>query len=149
MRKQEILATAATKGLRVYAKVTVGCGEWHTGVEMEALTATNAALLTLYDMCKGIEGAVDGGMRIGRVQLIEKIGGKSGHWTALGARKSNNIEDIRREQQEKMNKYNNNRRTNNNIEEEVDEIHDEMTMMSKNENENGRSQEGGAEPNGF
>ncbi len=49
-----------------------------TGVEMEALTAASAALLTIYDMCK----AVDRGMVIERVQLVEKLGGKSGHWRA-------------------------------------------------------------------
>jgi len=47
-----------------------------TGVEMEALTATQAALLTIYDMCK----AVDRGMQINQVQLLEKSGGKSGTW---------------------------------------------------------------------
>lgn len=47
-----------------------------TGVEMEALTAVQVALLTIYDMCK----AVDKGMVIGSVQLEEKQGGKSGHW---------------------------------------------------------------------
>jgi len=47
-----------------------------TGVEMEALTATQITLLTIYDMCK----AVDRGMRIQNVQLLEKSGGKSGHW---------------------------------------------------------------------
>lgn len=47
-----------------------------TGVEMEALTATQIALLTIYDMCK----AVDRGMVIDSVQLLEKIGGKSGNW---------------------------------------------------------------------
>ena len=47
-----------------------------TGVEMEALCATQVALLTIYDMCK----AVDRGMRIDQVQLLEKDGGKSGHW---------------------------------------------------------------------
>ncbi|MCB4810742.1 cyclic pyranopterin monophosphate synthase MoaC [Methylovorus menthalis] len=49
-----------------------------TGVEMEALTATSVALLTIYDMCK----AVDRGMVIRDVQLLEKQGGKSGHWQA-------------------------------------------------------------------
>ncbi len=48
-----------------------------TGVEMEALTAVTVAALTVYDMCK----AVDRGMTIEHVQLEEKIGGKSGHWT--------------------------------------------------------------------
>jgi cyclic pyranopterin monophosphate synthase len=47
-----------------------------TGVEMEALTAVQIALLTIYDMCK----AVDRGMRMEGVKLIEKLGGKSGHW---------------------------------------------------------------------
>lgn len=49
-----------------------------TGVEMEALTAVSVGLLTVYDMCK----AVDRGMRIEGVRLLEKRGGKSGHWTA-------------------------------------------------------------------
>ncbi|MFZ5555398.1 MAG: cyclic pyranopterin monophosphate synthase MoaC [Pseudomonadota bacterium] len=47
-----------------------------TGVEMEALTAVSVALLTVYDMCK----AVDRGMRIEGIRLLEKQGGKSGHW---------------------------------------------------------------------
>jgi len=47
-----------------------------TGVEMEALTAVQIALLTVYDMCK----AVDRGMVIGDIALLEKRGGKSGHW---------------------------------------------------------------------
>jgi cyclic pyranopterin monophosphate synthase len=47
-----------------------------TGVEMEALTATQIALLTIYDMCK----AVDRGMVIQGVRLLEKSGGESGHW---------------------------------------------------------------------
>ncbi len=47
-----------------------------TGVEMEALTATQIALLTIYDMCK----AVDRGMVMGGIRLLEKQGGKSGHW---------------------------------------------------------------------
>lgn len=49
-----------------------------TGVEMEALTAATVGLLTIYDMCK----AVDRGMRIEAVRLLEKRGGKSGHWKA-------------------------------------------------------------------
>ncbi len=49
-----------------------------TGVEMEALTAVQVALLTIYDMCK----AVDRGMTITDVKLLEKSGGKSGHWLA-------------------------------------------------------------------
>ena len=51
-----------------------------TGVEMEALMAASAAALTLYDMCK----AVDKGMVIDQVQLLEKKGGKSGHWVRQG-----------------------------------------------------------------
>ncbi|MDT8383408.1 MAG: cyclic pyranopterin monophosphate synthase MoaC [Gammaproteobacteria bacterium] len=47
-----------------------------TGVEMEALTAVQIALLTVYDMCK----AVDRGMVMGGIGLLEKRGGKSGHW---------------------------------------------------------------------
>lgn len=50
------------------------CGR--TGVEMEALTAVSAALLTIYDMCK----AMDRGMSIEAIALLEKAGGKSGHW---------------------------------------------------------------------
>jgi len=47
-----------------------------TGVEMEALTAVSVAALTVYDMCK----AVDRGMTVGAVRLVEKSGGKSGHF---------------------------------------------------------------------
>lgn len=52
------------------------CGR--TGVEMEALTAASVGLLTIYDMCK----AIDRGMRIESLRLLEKSGGKSGHWQA-------------------------------------------------------------------
>jgi cyclic pyranopterin phosphate synthase len=51
-----------------------------TGVEMEALTAVSIAALTLYDMCK----AVDRGMVVEQVRLLEKQGGRSGHWRAEG-----------------------------------------------------------------
>ena len=54
--------------------------EAKTGVEMEALTAVQIALLTIYDMCK----AVDRGMTIEGVCLIEKSGGKSGAWFRAG-----------------------------------------------------------------
>ena len=47
-----------------------------TGVEMEALTACSLACLTIYDMAK----AVDRGMTIGEIRLVEKMGGKTGHW---------------------------------------------------------------------
>jgi len=50
-----------------------------TGVEMEAITAVQIALLTIYDMCK----AVDRGMRMTDICLLEKSGGKSGTWKAL------------------------------------------------------------------
>jgi cyclic pyranopterin monophosphate synthase len=50
-----------------------------TGVEMEALTAASVALLTIYDMCK----AVDRGMTMSAIRLLEKVGGKSGHWVAF------------------------------------------------------------------
>ena len=52
-----------------------------TGVEMEALTAVQVGLLTVYDMCK----AVDRGMVIDAVQVLEKRGGKSGDWSAPGS----------------------------------------------------------------
>ncbi|HLE87699.1 MAG TPA: cyclic pyranopterin monophosphate synthase MoaC [Candidatus Brocadiaceae bacterium] len=47
-----------------------------TGMEMEALTAVQITLLTIYDMCK----PADRGMTVSNVQLLEKSGGKSGHW---------------------------------------------------------------------
>ena len=49
-----------------------------TGVEMEAMVAASTALLTIYDMAK----ALDKGMVIGDIKLLEKLGGKSGHWVA-------------------------------------------------------------------
>jgi cyclic pyranopterin phosphate synthase len=51
-----------------------------TGIEMEAITATAIALVTIYDMAK----ALDKGMVIGDIRLVEKRGGKSGHWRAEG-----------------------------------------------------------------
>ena len=66
---------ASLPGVRCTATTeTVGT----TGVEMEALTAVQVGLLTIYDMCK----AADRGMVIGEVRLLEKRGGKSGKWTA-------------------------------------------------------------------
>ena len=65
------------ESLEIEALCTVKC-DGKTGVEMEALTAVNVALLTIYDMCK----AVDRGMVMEGVRLLEKAGGKSGHWTA-------------------------------------------------------------------
>ena len=63
--------------LAVHCEVTAECFG-RTGVEMEALTATSVGLLTIYDMLK----AVDRGMRIDGIRLLEKRGGKSGHWQA-------------------------------------------------------------------
>lgn len=61
----------------IHCEVTAECfGK--TGVEMEALTAASIGLLTIYDMAK----AVDRGMRIENIRLLEKSGGKSGHWLA-------------------------------------------------------------------
>lgn len=59
--------------IRVLA--TLRC-TWKTGIEMEALTAASAAALTIYDMCKSADRA----MEIGAVRLLEKDGGKSGHF---------------------------------------------------------------------
>jgi cyclic pyranopterin monophosphate synthase len=65
----------ALPGVRCEAQVeTVG----PTGVEMEALTAVQVGLLTIYDMCK----AADRGMCMTNIGLLEKRGGKSGHWQA-------------------------------------------------------------------
>lgn len=71
----EIEADEALPGLRVTAMAKVG---GKTGVEMEALTAVSVACLTIYDMAK----AVDRGMTISGIRLLEKSGGRSGHWTA-------------------------------------------------------------------
>ena len=73
----EVTLQADPEGLRV--KIYATCKlAGRTGVEMEALTAASVAALTLYDMCK----AVDRGMVIGQVKLLEKKGGRSGHWRA-------------------------------------------------------------------
>ena len=71
----EIKLTSEPEHNRVHCLTTVKTNG-QTGVEMEALNATQVALLTIYDMCK----AVDRGMVIQSVQLLEKEGGKSGHW---------------------------------------------------------------------
>jgi cyclic pyranopterin phosphate synthase len=67
---------AAQATAHVICQVTVAT-RGRTGVEMEALCAVQIALLTIYDMCK----AVDRGMVIDQVRLLEKRGGRSGHWT--------------------------------------------------------------------
>jgi len=77
--------------LGVEATVDVDAGEvrlsaearttGQTGVEMEAMTAAAVAALTVYDMVKGIER----GAEVGSVQLLEKSGGRAGHWRRAGA----------------------------------------------------------------
>jgi len=64
-----------TDNNRVYCRVTAET-DGKTGIEMEALTAVQVTLLTLYDMCK----AVDRGMSMHDIQLVSKAGGKSGDW---------------------------------------------------------------------
>jgi cyclic pyranopterin phosphate synthase len=66
----------AVEGSTVRVTATVRA-DWRTGVEMEALTAVSAALLTVYDMLK----AVDRGMEISGIRLLSKTGGRSGSWT--------------------------------------------------------------------
>jgi cyclic pyranopterin phosphate synthase len=65
------------EGSRVECRATVECTA-KTGVEMEALTAVQVGLLTIYDMCK----AVDRGMTMESIRLVEKHGGKSGSYVA-------------------------------------------------------------------
>lgn len=61
------------KSLRIESRVTC---EWKTGVEMEALTTVSVCALTVYDMCKSVDRA----MEIQSVRLLEKTGGRSGHF---------------------------------------------------------------------
>jgi cyclic pyranopterin phosphate synthase len=72
------VAFAADRAGNAIAIEVVAETTGQTGVEMEALTAAAVGLLTIYDMCK----AADRGMRIEAVRLIEKSGGKSGHFKA-------------------------------------------------------------------
>jgi cyclic pyranopterin phosphate synthase len=74
----DLLPDPKLPGIVVRASVSV---TGRTGVEMEALTAASVACLTIYDMVKAIER----GMRIEGIRLIEKRGGKSGHWRAAEA----------------------------------------------------------------
>ena len=69
----EIAGDSSLPGLHIRAEVRV---TGKTGAEMEALTAATVAALTVYDMCK----AIDRGMEVNRVRLVEKRGGKSGVW---------------------------------------------------------------------
>ena len=71
-------ANAATAKAAEIACIVTAETLGRTGVEMEALTAASVGLLTIYDMCKG----VDRGMVIKDIRLLEKLGGKSGHWLA-------------------------------------------------------------------
>ena len=73
----EIAPDKSLPGLRVRATAKVA---ERTGVEMEALTAVSVACLTIYDMAK----AVDRGMQITDIRLVEKRGGRSGTWRAKG-----------------------------------------------------------------
>ena len=66
-------ARLCKNGVELTSRVTTTA---QTGVEMEALVAVSAAALTVYDMCK----ALDKGMEISDIVLVEKIGGKSGHY---------------------------------------------------------------------
>lgn len=90
-RTAELIPLCHPLGLtRVAAELTLDAGRHcvcievtaetfgRTGVEMEALTAASVGLLTIYDMCK----AADRGMIIEDIRLLEKAGGKSGHWIA-------------------------------------------------------------------
>lgn len=71
----EIELEAHKKNNAIHCHVTIETRD-QTGVEMEALTAVQITLLTIYDMCK----SVDRGMTLSDIQLLEKSGGKSGHW---------------------------------------------------------------------
>ncbi|WP_164963540.1 cyclic pyranopterin monophosphate synthase MoaC [Rubrivivax sp. JA1026] len=71
----EFVLDAATSSVRCEAQVET---RGRTGVEMEALTAVQVGLLTIYDMCK----AADRGMVMTDVRVLEKRGGKSGDWVA-------------------------------------------------------------------
>lgn len=68
-------------GVEITSSVTATA---QTGVEMEALVAVAAAALTFYDMCK----ALDKGMELTDIYLVEKLGGKSGHYVRPGSRKA-------------------------------------------------------------
>jgi cyclic pyranopterin phosphate synthase len=71
----ELALDESLPGVRVRATATTVAG---TGVEMEALTAATVAMLTVYDMVKG----VDRGTELAAVRVVEKRGGRSGHWVA-------------------------------------------------------------------
>jgi cyclic pyranopterin phosphate synthase len=80
LTRVEVELWTETEPPAVQARATIAT-RGPTGVEMEALTAVQIALLTVYDMCK----AVDRGMTMDQVRLIEKSGGKSGYWVCEAA----------------------------------------------------------------
>lgn len=73
----EVIPDAELPGVRLVVRTSA---EARTGVEMEALAGVAAGLLALYDMCKALER----GMTIGPIRLLEKAGGASGRWTRRG-----------------------------------------------------------------
>jgi len=74
----DIEPDAGLPGVRITAEARL---RGRTGVEMEALTAASVAALTVYDMCK----AIDRGMEVTAVRLLEKSGGRSGTWRRGGS----------------------------------------------------------------
>lgn len=78
----DVRAELCQNGVEITSRVT---STGPTGVEMEALTATAVAALTLYDMCK----ALDRSMEITDICLLEKSGGRSGHYVRARARRGN------------------------------------------------------------
>ena len=76
LTKVDIALTPHLETASVHCQVSVET-RGQTGVEMEALTAVNITLLTIYDMCK----AIDKGMSMESIRLLLKSGGKSGEWT--------------------------------------------------------------------
>jgi cyclic pyranopterin phosphate synthase len=95
----------ALSSVRVDLRVDAGAGRVdvtaetathdRTGVEMEAMTAASVAALTVYDMVKGVER----GVRIQSVELVEKDGGRSGHWTRVESSSPQQSEPQRTEPQ--------------------------------------------------
>ena len=78
-QKGDVLGVARIAGIMAAKRTSELiplCHPLRLSVEMEALTGVSAALLTIYDMCK----AVDKGMELGEIHLVEKTGGKSGHY---------------------------------------------------------------------
>jgi cyclic pyranopterin phosphate synthase len=78
-----VTASLCQNGVELQSTVTTTA---QTGVEMEALVAVSAAALTVYDMCKALDKAIE----ITSIVLVEKTGGKSGHFRrpAMAAKKS-------------------------------------------------------------